>query len=223
MYFLTSETISILWCLKVEISLPPPYLRMLNDLVDVGVFFVGIPNHPENNIDLWFEPDVKTRFNLFFEWATAYFPHKNVASGNDGDLEFNKFSEKTHSMHELSSEELAELTSVENFGGSDTLLLFIQPDVLKVVIRRAIFNAALAQNFLPNLRVRYMSGGASPGILVWALWELRKSFADPKPMYGPDAEKGRNIKSICHSEGNHFNFWDEPQTALSSYIATINL
>ncbi|OJA16745.1 hypothetical protein AZE42_09321 [Rhizopogon vesiculosus] len=224
---------------------------------DVGAVFLGIANPPEYNIDLWFEPDTKTRFNLFYEWATAYFHHKSVVSGNINDLEFNTFSEKprsmhelsseelaeltsvkafggsdtllvsmqpdTHSMHELSSEELAELTSVEAYGGSDTLLLFYQLDVFKNMTRRVIFNAALAQKFLPNLRVRYMSGGASPGVMVWALSELRKSLADPKPMYGPDAERARDVKVICYNEGNHFNFWDEPQAALSSYLATVNL
>ncbi|KAG0700746.1 hypothetical protein DFH29DRAFT_930661, partial [Suillus ampliporus] len=149
--------------------------------------------------------DVKVKFNLFCEWTTAYYLHKS----------FNKFSDNTHAMHELSSEELAELTSVETFGGSDTLLL--------TMTRRAIFNTALARRFLPNLRVRYMSGGASSGALVWTLYELRKCLADPEPMYGPDAEKARDVKVKFHTEGNHFVFWDEPQVALEQYITTINL
>jgi len=196
---------------------------MQQRLPDMGAVFLGIPNPSEYNIDLWLEPDTKTRFNLFYEWVTAYFPHKSVVSGNINDLEFNTFSEKAHSMHELSSEELAELTSVKAFGGSDTLLVSMQPDVFKNMTRHAIFNPALAQKFLPNLRVRYMSGGASPGLLVWTLSQLRKSLADPKPMYGPDAERARDVKLICYDQGNHFNFWDEPQAALSSYLAIINL
>ncbi|KAG2039745.1 hypothetical protein BDR03DRAFT_893622 [Suillus americanus] len=190
---------------------------------DVGAVNIGIPNPPIYNIDLWFEPDVEKRFNLFYEWATAYYLHKNVTSGNIDDLEFNKFSNQTHSMHELSSEELAELMSAKTFGASDTLLLYIQPDVFKTMARRAIFNTALAEKFLPSLRVRYMCGGASPGLVVWALHELRKCLADPKPIYGPDAERARDVKFNFQTGGNHFVFWDEPEVALDHYIATINL
>ncbi|KAG0699934.1 hypothetical protein DFH29DRAFT_1070433 [Suillus ampliporus] len=190
---------------------------------DAISMFLGIPNPPNHSVDLWFERDVKVKFNLFCEWTTAYYLHKSVTSGNIDDLEFNKFSDNAHAMHELSSEELAELTSVETFGGSDTLLLYIQQDVFKTMTRRAIFNTALARRFLPNLRVRYMSGGASSGALVWALYELRKCLADPEPMYGPDAEKARDVKVKFHTEGNHFVFWDEPQVALEQYITTINL
>ncbi|KAG1800612.1 uncharacterized protein BJ212DRAFT_1400214 [Suillus subaureus] len=190
---------------------------------DVAAINIGIPNPPIYDRALWFEPDVEKRFNLFYEWATAYFPHKNVTSGNIADLEFNKFSNQTHSMHELSSEELAELTSAKTFGASDTLLLYIQLDVFKIMVRRTIFDTALAEKFLPNLRVRYMCGGASPGILVWASQELRKCLADPKPMYGPDAEEARDVKFNFQTEGNHFVFWDEPEVALDHYIATINL
>lgn len=190
---------------------------------DVGAVNIGILNPPIYNIDLWYEPNVEKRFKLFYEWATAYFSHTSVTSGNIDDLEFNKFADRTHSMHELSSEELAELTSAETYGASDTLILYIKLDVFKATTRRAIFNKALAEKFLPNLRVRYMCGGASPGVLVWALQELRKCLADPKPIYGPDAEKARDVKFNFQAAGNHFVFWDEPELALDQYIATINL
>ncbi|KAG1768490.1 hypothetical protein EDD22DRAFT_949438 [Suillus occidentalis] len=172
---------------------------------DVGAVFIGIPNPPIYNLDLWFEPDLETRFKLFSEWATAYYSHTSVTSGNIDDLEFNKFADQAHSMHELSSEELAELTSAETFGASDTLLLYIQLDAFKAMTRRAIFNKALAEKFLPNLRVRY---------IVWP---------DPKPNYGLDAEKARDVKFNFQARGNHFVFWDEPELALDQYIATINL
>ncbi|KAG1726060.1 uncharacterized protein EDB91DRAFT_1229168 [Suillus paluster] len=190
---------------------------------DLSSMFLGLPRPPLHNIDLPLKMDVKYKFNLFYEGVTAYFPHKSVTSGNIDDLEFNKFSDKTHTMHELSSEELAELTSVKNFGGSDSLIVRSQQDVFKTLARRAIFNTALAQRFLPNLRVRYMSGGASPGALVWALYDLGKCLADPKPTYGPDAEMARDVKLKFQTEGNHFVFWDEPEAALDQYIATINL
>ncbi|KAG2141235.1 hypothetical protein DEU56DRAFT_795856 [Suillus clintonianus] len=190
---------------------------------DVSGGFLGMPKPLDYNLDLWFEPDVEKRFNLFYEWVTAFYPNTDVTSGNIDDLEFNNFSDKTHSMHDLSSEELAELTSAKTFGASDTLLLRIRLDVFKATTRRAIFNTALAEKFLPNLRVRYMSGGASPGVLVWALHELKKCLADPKPMYGPDAERARDVKFKFQTEGNHFIFWDEPEVALEHYIATINL
>lgn len=189
----------------------------------MGAVNIGIPNPSIYNIELWSEPDVETRFKLFYEWATAYFLHKDVTSGNTDDLEFNKFSNHPHSLHELSSEELAVLTSAKTYGESDTRLLYIQLDVFKAMARRAIFNTALAEKFLPNLRVRYMCGGASPGVLVWALHELRKCLANPKPVYGLDAEKARDVKFNFQSEGNHFVFWDKPELALDQYIATINL
>ncbi|OJA15386.1 hypothetical protein AZE42_11323, partial [Rhizopogon vesiculosus] len=113
----------------------PSYSRVLNGSADVGAIFLGITNPPGYNIDRRLEPDTEARFNLFYEWVTAYFPHKSVVSGNINDLEFNTFSEKPRSMHELSSEELAELTSVKAFGGSDTLLVSMQPDVFKNMTR----------------------------------------------------------------------------------------
>ncbi|KAG1754477.1 hypothetical protein EDB19DRAFT_1626355 [Suillus lakei] len=190
---------------------------------DVSGVFIGIPRPPGYSMDLWFETDVEKRFNLFCEWSMAHYPHKNVTSGSIDDLEFYKFSDKPHSMHELSPEELAEFTSAKNFGGSDTLLLRIQPDVFKAMTRRAIFNMTLAEKFLPNLHVRYMCGGESHGALVWVSHELRKCWTDPKPFYGPDAEKARDVKFKFQTEGNHFVFWDEPEVALEQYVATINL
>ncbi|KAG1739908.1 uncharacterized protein EDB91DRAFT_1134421 [Suillus paluster] len=190
---------------------------------DASSTLLGLPYPQIHNIDIWSETDIKSRFNIFREWVTAYFPHQSVTSGNIDDLEFNKFSDNTHTMHELSSKELAELTSIKTFGGSDMLIARSQQDVFKTLARRAIFDTALAQKFLPNLRVRYMSGGASPGVLVWALYEIGKCLADPKPVYGPDAKTARDVKLKFQTEGNHFVFWDEPQAALGQYIATINL
>jgi hypothetical protein len=197
---------------------------MMDGAIDVSGVFIGIPNPPDFKLGLWSETDVEKRFKLFSEWVAMHFSHKNVTSGSIDDLEFYKpLDNCAHSMHELSPEELAELTSAKIFGASDALLVSIQPDVFKATTRRAIFNTSLAKKFLPNLRVRYMCGGASPGGMVWVLHELRKCLADPKPMYGLDAEKARDVKFKFQTEGNHFVFWDEPKVALEQYIATINL
>ncbi|KAG2150283.1 uncharacterized protein EDB93DRAFT_1142546 [Suillus bovinus] len=190
---------------------------------DASGVFIGIPPPPSFSMKLWSETDVEKRFKLFYEWVAGYFLHKNVTSGSIDDLEFYKSPDKAHSMNELSPEELAALTSAKTFSASDALLVSIQLDVFKAMTRRAIFDTALAEDFLPNLRVRYMCGGASPGVIVWALHELRKCLADPKPIYGPDAEKARDVKFKFQTEGNHFIFWDEPEVALKQYIATINL
>lgn len=190
---------------------------------DVTGIFIGIPKPPGFSMEYWSEPDVEKRFKLFCEWVAGHFPHKNVTSGSIDDLEFYKSPDKPHSMHELSPGEFAELTSAKTFASSDTLLVTIQVDVSKAMTRRAIFDPVLAEKFLPNLRVRYMCGGASPGVIVWALHELRKCLANPKPIYGPYAEKARDLKFKFQTEGNHFIFWDEPEVALEQYIATINL
>lgn len=190
---------------------------------DVSGVFIGIPNPPGFNMELWSETNVEKRFKLFYEWVTIHFLHKNVTSGSIDDLEFYKSPDKAHSMHELSPEELAELTSAKTFGASDALLLSIQPDVFKATTRRAIFDTSLAEKFLPDLRVRYMCGRTSPGSVVWVLHELRKCLAEPKPIYGSDAEKARDVGFKFQTEGNHFVFWDEPEVALEQYIATINL
>jgi pimeloyl-ACP methyl ester carboxylesterase len=190
---------------------------------DVSGIFIGIPWPPSLSMEYWSETDVEKRFKLFYEWVAGHFLHKNATSGSIDDLEFYKSTDKPHSMHELSPGELAELTSAETFGGSDTLLVAMQLDVFKATTRRAIFDPALAEKFLPNLRVRYMCGGTSPNVIVWTLHELRKCLADPKPIYGPDAEKARDVKFKFQTEGNHFIFWDEPEVALEQYIAAINL
>ncbi|KAG2338427.1 hypothetical protein BDR05DRAFT_969261 [Suillus weaverae] len=189
---------------------------------DVSGVFIGIPNPPGFNMKLWTETDVEKRFKLFYELVATHFPNKDVTSGSIDDLEFYKSTDKAHSMHELSPEEFAELTSAKTFGASDALLVNIQLDVVKATTRRAIFDTALAEKFLPNLHVRYMCGGASPGFVVWVLHELRKCLADPKPIYGPDAEMARDVKFKFQTEGNHFVFWDEPEVALEQYIATID-
>lgn len=197
--------------------------RMMNGAIDASGVFIGIPNPPGFNIGFWSETDVEKRFKLFYEWVAMHFSHKNVTSGSIDDLEFLITQDKAHSMHELSPEELAELTSAKTFGASDALLVSIKLDVFKAMTRRAIFDTSLAEKFLPKLRVRYMCGGASPGSVVWVLHELRKCLAEPKPIFGPDAEKARDVKFKLQTEGNHFVFWDEPEVALEQYIATINL
>lgn len=69
-----------------------------------------------------------------------------------------------------------------------------------------------------------MSSGTSGGILVWALWMLRKNAENPAgALYGRDAEKARDIKFITQTEGNHFIFWEEPEKAIQQYSVAINL
>lgn len=190
---------------------------------DVSGVFIGIPHPPGLSMEYWFETDAEKKLKLFHAWVAGHFRHKNITSGSIDDLEFYKSLNKPHSMHELSPGELAELTSAKTFSTSDTLLVSIQLDVFKAMTRRAIFDTALAEKFLPNLRVRYTCGGASPGTIVWTLHELRECLADPKPIYGPDSKKARDVKFKFQTEGNHFIFWDEPEVALEQYIAIINL
>ncbi|KAG1831370.1 hypothetical protein EV424DRAFT_1373125 [Suillus variegatus] len=210
-------------------ALPPSVLSDLEQYLhtvvchDISGIFIGIPKPPGFNVEFWSETDVEKRFKLFHEWVAGHFPHKNVTSGSIDDLELYKSPDKAHSMNELSPQEFAAFTSAKTFGTSDALILSIQVDVFKATTRRAIFDTTLAERFMPNLRVRYMCGGASPGAIVWALHEFRKCLADPKPIYGPDAEKARDVKFKFQTEGNHFIFWDEPEVAIEQYIATINL
>ncbi|KAG1842177.1 hypothetical protein DFJ58DRAFT_732166 [Suillus subalutaceus] len=173
---------------------------------DVSGILIGIPRPPGFglSVEYWTEPDSREEEALMTSRLTN--PQTNLTPCTS-----------------CTPGEFAELTSAKTFGSSDTLLITIQPDILKAMTRRAVFDPTLAEKFLPNLRVRYMCGGTSPGVIVWALHEFKKCLADPKPVYGPNAGKGRDLKFKFQTEGNHFIFWDEPEVALQQYIATINL
>lgn len=55
-------------------------------------------------VALWtFEGDDYKRFDSFFDWATAHYPHKNTASENIDDFEFNLPLDDPRSFYELSS------------------------------------------------------------------------------------------------------------------------
>lgn len=193
---------------------------------DASAPALGIPNPPErHNINLWFLTDDRKRFDAFFDWATAHYVHKSVATDNIDDLEFNNPSDIPPSLHELSYEERAAYTDLEAFlyTGCDGKLLFCDATAFAVLTKRALFDKARAEK-LPNVRVRFMSSGTSPGVLIWALWALR-GYAEnsPKAIYGSDAEKVRDIKFITQTEGNHFIFWEDPEKAIQQYSVAINL
>ncbi|KAF8549463.1 hypothetical protein OG21DRAFT_1515186 [Imleria badia] len=191
---------------------------------DATAVWQGIPNPPRHKVDIWFEPDDRKRFDAFFEGITAHYIHKSVTSENIDDLEFNNPSQEIpRSLHELSYAQRAEYTSLEAFSGCDGKLLFCDTTAFAALTKCALFDKARAEKF-PHVRVRYMSGGTSPGALVWPIWVFRKYVEDPpEALYGSDAEKARDIKLITHTEGNHFIFWEDPEKAIDQYSVTINL
>ncbi|KAH0830190.1 hypothetical protein J3R83DRAFT_1545 [Lanmaoa asiatica] len=194
---------------------------------DASAVALGIPNPERHNIDLWFEADDRKRLDAFFDWATAHYTHKNVASVNDNldDIEFNNPSAIPPSLHELSYEQRGQYTDLEafSFAGCDGKLLFCDTTAFAALTKRAFFEKARAEKF-PNVRVRYMSSGTSPGVLVWAVWVLRKYVENPpEALYGRDAEKARDIKFITQTEGNHFIFWEDPEKAIQQYSVAIDL
>ncbi|KAF8437541.1 hypothetical protein L210DRAFT_3545979 [Boletus edulis BED1] len=194
---------------------------------DASAHALGIPNPSEHGISLWFEADDRKRFDGFFDGITAHFIHKSVTSENIDDLEFNNPSQEIpHSLCDLSYAQRAEYTDLRPFSyaGCDGKLLLCDLTAFAALTKRALFDKARAAKW-PNVRVRYMSSGTSPGVLVWALWMLRK-YAEkgpPPALYGSDAEKARDIKFIAQTEGNHFIFWEDPEKAIQQFSVAINL
>lgn len=191
---------------------------------DASTTALGIPDQDRSDLSAWLETDDRKRFDLFFDWTTAHYIHKSITSENPDDLEFNNPSDIPHSLRELSYEQRAAYTNLEafTFTGCDGKLLFCDTTAFVALTKRALFDKVRAET-LPNVRVRYMSSGTSAGMLVWPLWMLRKYVENPKELYGSDAEKARDIKSIIQVEGNHFIFWEDPEKAIQHYSASINL
>lgn len=185
-------------------------------------------NPPQYDISLWFTPDVQSRFTKFKDWAVAYYKHENIHSGDPSTLTYNLpwelsaekaaelkllVSDKPASLSKLSDSDLKELTSSEAFAGSDTQILFTNPEWSKDELRRAAFDKALARH-LPNTKVRYLASAESPGVLLFAHWELQKIIDNPSSIGG---EKARDVKILYTPSGNHFIFWDAPEDALVQY------
>ncbi|KAH7923929.1 hypothetical protein BV22DRAFT_1014330 [Leucogyrophana mollusca] len=193
-------------------------------LHDASTFIMGMPMPPWHDASIFAIPDAEERYKSFQAWVTGYYAHKNHLSPLEdrNELELNKASDKPHSLHDLSAKEFACISSFNAFNGSECGLLSISPEVHRTVTRRALFDKQLAGEFLPNLRVRYLTNGESPGVLLWSMWELNKYLEDPSP-FGEGAEKARDTKTLCPAKGNHFVFWDEPELALSQYLQCINM
>ena len=64
--------------------------------------------------------------------------------------------------------------------GCDGKLNLRHPTASAEVIRRALFDKARVEIF-PNVRVRYMSSGTSPGMFLWPVWVL-----------------GKHAENVCH-------------------------
>ncbi|KAF8437537.1 hypothetical protein L210DRAFT_3545965 [Boletus edulis BED1] len=193
---------------------------------DASALALGIPNPSEHDISLLSEADDRKRFDSFFDVITAHFIHKSVTSENIDDLEFNTPSQEIpHSLCDLSDAQRAEYTDLQAFSytGCDGKLLSCDLTAFAALTKRALFDKVRAAKS-PNVRVRYMSGGTSPGVFTWCLWMLRKYAEKPPPaLYGSDAEKARDIKFIAQTEGNHFIFWEDPEKAIQQYSVAINL
>ena len=194
-------------------------------LSDSTALALGIPNSPGYNAGLWSETDDRKLFDTFFDWVTAHYTHKSVSSENPDDLEFSHPSDIPHSMDDLPYSQRAEYTCLDAFSynGCDRKLRSCDTTVFAALTKRALFDKACAEK-LPNVRVRYMGSGTSPGVVIWLLWTLRKYAENPpEELYGSDAERARDIKFIIQTEGNHFIFWEDPEEAIRQYSATINL
>ncbi|KAI9570775.1 hypothetical protein HD554DRAFT_2169917 [Boletus coccyginus] len=191
---------------------------------DATALALGIPNAPGYNVGLWSETDDRMLFDAFFDWVTAHYTHKSVTSENPDDLEFNP-SDMPHSLDDLSYPQRAEYTCLDAFSytGCDRKLRSCDITAFAALTKRALFNKSRAEK-LPNVRVRYMSGGTSSGMAVWLLWMLRKYAENPpEELYGSGAEKARDIKFITQTKGNHFVFWEDPEEAIRQYNVAINL
>ena len=208
------------------LKLHPDYLSPSHPwLSDSTALALGIPNVPGYNSDLWSETDDRKLFDSFFDWVTGHFTHKSVTSENADDLESNHPSDIPHSLDNLSYAQRAEYTCLDAFSGTgcDRKLMFCDIIVFAALTKRALFDKARAEKS-PNIRVRYMSSGASSGALIWLLWMLRKyAEGPPEELYGSDAEKARDIRFIIQTEGNHFIFWEDPEEAIRQYDVAINL
>ena len=186
---------------------------------------LAIPIPSRQGKNLWkTESDDRKRLDAFYYWAAAHYIHKDVTSKNVEDLEFNDPSEIARSLSELSYEERQKYTSLSAFAlsGCDGKLNLCHPTAFAEVIRRALFDKARAEIF-PNVRVRYMSSGTSPGMFLWPVWVLGKHAENPEPFCGPGAEKARDVKFVNQKEGNHFIFWENPEKAIQQYKGCINL
>jgi len=192
---------------------------------DTSPTALGIPITDRQRAALWrFEADDHKRFNSFFDWATAHYPHKNITSENIDEFELNVPRDIHRSFHELSSLQRTKYTNPEAFmaTGCDGKLSFCDPAAFAALTKRALFDKNRAKAF-PNVRVRYTSNVGGPGLLVWASGMLRKYLENPKEFYGPDAEIARDIKIGEQAKGNHFIFWDDPEKAMGQYTAAAKL
>ncbi|KAH7913177.1 hypothetical protein BJ138DRAFT_670150 [Hygrophoropsis aurantiaca] len=223
----TVHAVSVLAYLS---ELPKPMLETLGQylhtvvLHDTAAFLLGIPNPPNYDVSFIMHPAAETRFQRFKEWVTGYYAHKDhlSPSQDSDDLEFDNRSDKPLSLHDISAEERTSITCFDAFNGSDFVILGTAPEVYKGITKRALFDKKLASECLPNLRVRLLTSGESPGIIIWGLWEFRRYLEDPT-LLAADAEKARDVKTMCPAEGNHFVFWDDPELAIRQFTECINL
>ncbi|KAI6126643.1 hypothetical protein F5141DRAFT_1060371 [Pisolithus sp. B1] len=81
--------------------------------------------------------------------------------------------------------------------------------------RRALFNAETGQ-------VRIICGIEGFGLFMFLVNEMERASEDPSSVFGKDAERAREFKTVRLERGNYFVFWDEPSWALDQFIACLD-
>ncbi|TFK65662.1 hypothetical protein BDN72DRAFT_188712 [Pluteus cervinus] len=176
---------------------------------------------PQHDLSLWFNPDLHQRFTLFSQWARSFFKHNNTdpKTGNINDIDFNNPTSKPPTFSGLSTSVVNTMTDYYPFAYSEMTIIFLAPPSTALLFRRAAFDKTLG-SYLPQVRVRYYSAAETPGILMWTVWQVQKTIANPSFINGV---KARDVKYWISPKGNHFVFWDDADWTIGEWIKAINL
>ncbi|KAF8508156.1 hypothetical protein JB92DRAFT_3145111 [Gautieria morchelliformis] len=180
------------------------YMRSLI-LFDPPMVALGIPaaeSYPLSDMTL----SAEERLLEFVPWVSSYFAHGDLSTRNVDNLEYKVPNPDKKSVSaSLSPEERNSLVDTNAAARSDFVFLAFNTQ-LSNQVRKVLFDPETRSQW-PNLDIWLLYCDSSPGLIIYAAWELEK--------LAKESDQPMRISTI--TDAHHLVFWDEPQRAIDAF------
>ncbi|KAK0497836.1 Alpha/Beta hydrolase protein [Armillaria luteobubalina] len=171
-----------------------------------------------NPYDPWVDPEYKTAEELyenFRQWVTGYYNHPSCPTIYN--MDFRKRSDQ-RSCTSWTPEQWIKYYD-EGAAVRSELKMYTPPmsPKIKEMAQSVLFDESVVRSFFPQVPVTYMAASRSTWHCIWSILETKRIYQ----WHSNEGHKTRQIRFFTIEGGNHFVHYDNPESLITSILASI--